>query len=336
MVSNFKRLASTKRSTGNLHCLHGFRFLSITWVVMGHAYFYPTWFIRSYKNMLNTQKIVSEPVAQAILNGSEAVDSFILLSGILLGYLTVKHVIVDKKSFSIKTFIFHRLWRIIPVYYFIILFAMLTPLMGSGPLFHETMEESLYPCFNYWWRNLLFINNYFHIKDVCMMHTWYVSADMQLYLASLLVLLPMFKYEKIGVAINVMIIVISIVYSGVIAYLKRAIPTITITHFEPVDRNIGYLYLYSNTLSRAGPFFIGTLLGYTLAKKPTIKMSKCVQVAGWCCAVLSSGCTIFLLYHWHEGDGPAFLDTVMYATFYKVSYSSGVAWMIFCCVTGHG
>lgn len=36
--TNGKLLLNTKRSANTFPCLHGIRFLSITWVVMGHVY----------------------------------------------------------------------------------------------------------------------------------------------------------------------------------------------------------------------------------------------------------------------------------------------------------
>ncbi|GFX14324.1 nose resistant to fluoxetine protein 6 [Trichonephila clavipes] len=336
MITNFKRLISTKSSSDNLKCIHGLRFLSITWVVMGHSYFFPGWFIRSYRALFLIENVATEPVAQMIINGSEAVDTFFFMSGLLICYFTLKLVRLDKKKFNLKLFILHRLWRIAPVYYFILLFATLIPLMGSGPLFNETMEEFVNPCGQYWWRNVLFINNYFHLKDMCMIHTWYVSCDFQLYLASLIVILPLLKSEKIGVAINIVLIGVSVIYTGILTYVGQIIPTVIMTMPDPIDRNLGYLYTYGNTLSRGGPYFIGILTGYLLFKYPEAKIPKIFQVFGWCLSILSSGLIVFITGAWYRIRPPTPLEVLMYATFYKVAFTSGVAWMTFCCITGRG
>ncbi|GFY69559.1 NRF domain-containing protein [Trichonephila inaurata madagascariensis] len=251
------------------------------------------------------EDIATEPVAQMIINGSEAVDTFFFMS-------------------------------IAPMYYFILLFATLIPLMGSGPLFNETMEEFVYPCSQYWWRNVLFINNYFHLKDMCMVHTWYVSCDFQLYLASLIVILPLLKSEKIGVAINIILIGVSVIYTGILTYVGQIIPTVIMTMPDPIDRNLGYLYTYGNTLSRGGPYFIGILTGYLLFKYPEAKIPKIFQVFGWCLAILSSGLIVFITGAWYRIRPPTPLEVLMYATFYKVAFTSGIAWMTFCCITGRG
>ncbi|KFM82901.1 Nose resistant to fluoxetine protein 6, partial [Stegodyphus mimosarum] len=39
LPANFKKLMNTKTSSSNLSCLHGIRFFSSTWVLLGHNYF---------------------------------------------------------------------------------------------------------------------------------------------------------------------------------------------------------------------------------------------------------------------------------------------------------
>lgn len=34
-------------------------------------------------------------------------------------------------------------------------------------------------CSKYWWRNILYINNFFAYKDMCLSWSWFLSADMQ-------------------------------------------------------------------------------------------------------------------------------------------------------------
>ncbi len=39
LVSNGKRLFGTKKSAESIDCINGIRFLSISWVVLGHTFF---------------------------------------------------------------------------------------------------------------------------------------------------------------------------------------------------------------------------------------------------------------------------------------------------------
>ncbi|GFR03408.1 nose resistant to fluoxetine protein 6, partial [Trichonephila clavata] len=102
------------------------------------------------------------------------------------------------------------------------------------------------------------------------------------------------------------------------------------------DGNLFFLYTYANLLSRTGPYFIGILVGYLLAMKPDIKIPKKILVVGWILAILSSGLVVFATGYWYRIHRPSTLESLMYSTFYKVSFTIGVAWMTFCCITGHG
>ncbi|CAL1281405.1 unnamed protein product [Larinioides sclopetarius] len=254
----------------------------------------------------------------------------------LLSYFSLKHVKVDKKRFDVKALILHRLWRIVPVYYFILLCGLLVPLMGSGPMFEDTMADSIYPCFRYWWRNLLFINNFFNMSEMCMLHFWYVACDMQLFMVSIIVLLAFIRSEKAGIIMSVLIIVSSIIYSGTITYAKDLMPTLTVAYTDPEDRSMFFFYTYGNVLSRAGPYFIGILSGYLLIKSPDIKIPKIIQVIGWCLATIACGTIIFITSIWFKAYTPSNLELAVYAAFYKVSFTVGIAWMTLCCVTGRG
>ncbi|GBN00238.1 hypothetical protein AVEN_14282-1 [Araneus ventricosus] len=290
-----------------------------------------------YRSMLfRIYDFASETFTQMMTNGSECVDTFFFMGGMLLSYFSLKHVKVDKKRFDVKALILHRLWRIVPVYYFILLCGLLVPLMGSGPMFEDTMEDSIYPCFRYWWRNLLFINNFFNMSEMCMLHFWYVACDMQLFLVSVVVLLAFIRSERAGIFMSVLIIVSSIIYSGTITYAKDLMPTLTVAYTDPEDRSMFFFYTYGNVLSRAGPYFIGILSGYLLIKHSDIKIPKVIQVIGWCLAAVACGTIIFITSAWFKVYTPSNFELAVYAAFYKISFTVGIAWMTLCCVTGRG
>ncbi|GFT13903.1 nose resistant to fluoxetine protein 6 [Nephila pilipes] len=343
MISNFKRLFNTKTSMENFSCIQGMRVFTTSWIVIAHVYFCGAYFRMFYRTVFHGHAAAKEPIVQMIVNGSEAVDTFLFMAGMLVCYFTVKLVKIQKKKFHFGLFVLHRLWRIIPVYYFILLCATLVPLMGSGPAFHDVMSKFVYPCFRYWWRNALFIHNFYDTTNACMLHTWYISVDLQLYLLSLVVVLPILWSKRIGIFLNILIVVISVVYSGIVTHLNNLQPTITVMHVDIEEQlndergtNLFYLYAYANVLSRAGPYFIGVLTGYILVTKPDIKIPKKILVVGWILAALSSASVVFATGFWYRVHRPSAFETLLYAAFYKVAFTGGVAWMTFCCITGHG
>ncbi|XP_055932564.1 nose resistant to fluoxetine protein 6-like [Argiope bruennichi] len=335
-ISNFKRLFSTKSSMENFRCLNGIRFFTIAWVIYGHAYLFPGMFATNYRSLFRMPERASVPGAQMIINGSESVDIFFFIGGMLVSYLTIHRVKIEKKTFNIPMFVIHRLCRIIPVVYFIIVVSFLPPLMGSGPAFHYVMKNTLDSCYEQWWRNALFINNFFYSEDMCLKQTWYVSCDIQLYLISIIVLIAFIRSEKVGFALNIFIILLSIAYTGIMTYIHDLSPTIVLTHLNIDDEYVFFVHSYANVLSRAGPYFIGVFTGYILVKNSQIKLSKKILVVGWISAILSSGMIIFATAIWLNVRPATFLDTLIYSAVYKVVFTAGIAWMTFCCITRQG
>lgn len=56
----------------------------------------------------------------------------------------------------------------------------------------ENVEEN---CRAYWWRNVLFIQNFFPLSEMCLSWSWYVAADFQLYMLGLFLLLISTRWE---------------------------------------------------------------------------------------------------------------------------------------------
>ncbi len=64
------------------------------------------------------------------------------------------------RPFNYFVFILMRLLRFTPNLIGIILLYFLMPHFGSGPIFKENIDTVYKPCEQFWWRNLLYINNF--------------------------------------------------------------------------------------------------------------------------------------------------------------------------------
>ncbi|PSN52393.1 hypothetical protein C0J52_03149 [Blattella germanica] len=60
---------------------------------------------------------------------------------------------------------------------------------GEGPMWFEFVIKETKDCQHHWWINLLYLNNYFYVDEPCLLHTWYLAADFQNYIVTLLVLI---------------------------------------------------------------------------------------------------------------------------------------------------
>lgn len=60
-----------------------------------------------------------------------------------------------------------RLFRIVPTLGALILFCtFVLPWLNAGPQWNLVVTEHADNCKKYWWRNMLFIHNYFGFKDM--------------------------------------------------------------------------------------------------------------------------------------------------------------------------
>ena len=82
-------------------------------------------------------------------------------------------------------------FRLTIVYGFVLTFFIhVLPYLGYGPVW-STVDNYLDDCGEYWWTNLLYINNFYpSFNNHCITGTWYLSVDMQLYAISPVLLTP--------------------------------------------------------------------------------------------------------------------------------------------------
>lgn len=68
---------------------------------------------------------------------------------------------------------------------FIVLFYRMT---YNQSVFSPALADHV-NCNQYWWRNILFINNFYPLTEMCMMWSWYLANDMQFYIIAMVLLI---------------------------------------------------------------------------------------------------------------------------------------------------
>jgi peptidoglycan/LPS O-acetylase OafA/YrhL len=110
LYANTKRLFNTNPPKGDhLSCLDGIRFLSISWVMLGHI-------LSGTMDVFPTSNISSLDIsqrfeAQAVLNAFVSVDTFFLMSGCLISYLMLKELEKTKGRINFLVMYIHRYLR---------------------------------------------------------------------------------------------------------------------------------------------------------------------------------------------------------------------------------
>ena len=181
-----------------LASINGIRFWSMVWVIVGHTYL-----VLRYAFKVGNQTFQAELAEQTsmrlILNATESVDSFFMIGGCLLSYLTLKEL-KKLNGGSIQFWIMfyvHRYIRLTGAYAGVLLFAASLAKYLPYAIMPNFIDTS--GCIDEWWTNLLYINNFNAMEhQQCLGQTWYLAVEMQLFIITPIILFLMHKHSLAG------------------------------------------------------------------------------------------------------------------------------------------
>ena len=332
-------MATHQPAANAITSINGIRVISMFWVILGHTLV----FEMAYGVVANIQELVEEVpnrfLFQAVDNASFAVDSFFILSGLLVSYLSIREMERCQGKFPFISFYLHRLLRLSPAYYLVMfIYFKVLPYVGSGPLW---IFIDSYHCEKYWWTNILYINNFYPTLpfDQCYAITWYLANDMQFFIISPIFLLLLYQFWKMGLATIVGTMLASIAIIGTLAGITNAnanlIQGILVSRFAVTN-------LYEKPYCRINAYMIGIVLGFVLYKKWRVKpkfnlwLHICFYSALWMIAATSCLTIVFGQYKTWNGHPFTKAENVMYFMFSRTVYSIGIALMIYACHNGFG
>ncbi|XP_069136396.1 nose resistant to fluoxetine protein 6-like [Argopecten irradians] len=339
LVTNTRKLMSTSNSTGQLTSVNGIRVLSMFWIVLGHTFMYASKSVGA-ENLAKAGVLTQRVTFFVILNGNYAVDSFFVISGLLVTYVYFRNIRKNNGKVNWFLFYFHRYWRLTPVYAFCIMFygsLFFHTLHGAVRVWQDStmIQEWLNRCPQYWWANLLYINNFYphygNLGKQCFGWSWYLANDMQFYMVSPAILILLCRYRKVGYGVCGGVIGASIFIRAMIVYgFGMRMPDMEITK----DKDNAYgqnTPLYNKMYARIAPYIVGMLLGYLLHKTDCkVTLSKAKVVLGWS---LSTVIGLILVY---DRFKTSLGVSMVYIAFCRFAWSLVVAWVIFACTTGYG
>ncbi|XP_048778807.2 nose resistant to fluoxetine protein 6-like isoform X3 [Ostrea edulis] len=358
--TNGKKLLAVNHSPGTLTALNGIRFLSISWVVLGHTY-------SSVFNKMNNSYAISLSkrwTFQTVLNAQVSVDSFFALSGLLLSYLTLKEMKRGKGKFRINwlMFYFHRFWRLTPVYMIVLMVTVcLGRYLGDGPVWPKDGFEK--NCKDTWWRNLLYINNLFEGDEFgtfwttlidsknrricdcvlsrfrCFGVAWYLANDMQFFILSPLMLLPLYFHYSIGIGVCFMWLLGSAITPGVVSNVLDLPPSSFGGGGSQQGRADYFNNYYIRPYCRIGPYIVGIIVGSFLYRTDCkAKINKLLNVLLWLMFVVLAIVVLYGLRTPIAYPEEALNRGVsaFYNATHKIVWGACICWVIFACATGNG
>ncbi|XP_066994018.2 nose resistant to fluoxetine protein 6-like [Anabrus simplex] len=332
---NLETICDPSVGVDTIPIIHGLRFLSMLWVILGHtciiAFEYSD--NRTYREVAEENFLI-----QTVTKGAYAVDTFFFISGLLVSFLyfrTIAKVDVTKLTRSTGVtsnilqflgLLIYRYLRLTVPYMFVLGVVQVCMKWFQDTAVFEAPFNDQENCAKYWWRNALYINNFFSANEMCMLWSWYLADDTQFYVLGAMLLILATSHFRFAAVLLGIFLASSWSGTAIVAYQHNHMPGFD----DPLAL---FDNIYDKPWTRLGPYLIGMCVGWLLYKKDCkIEMHKLVVLLGW---LLSTVCALFLVYALHKVK----LHPLAGAAYSSLSHSMWalvLAWVVVACSTGYG
>ena len=356
--ANLKMVMSTQQSgKDHLDCMNGIRFISMTWVVLGHAMLMIlNGAVRNLDDMIGLLSGSAGIAFEAIGNGLPSVDSFFLMSGILTTYIFLKELDRagnDPKKHAITFIMYyiHRYLRITMTYALIMgVVIAVIPYLSYGPGWGVQVDESEM-CRKFWWEHLLYVQTLIKHDELdqdsfsnCMVVTWYLVDDMMFHFFSPLVIYPLYfaykmtRKHTLGMVWWLFALGCFTFGNFYISFTTQS-PPFEGDQLQGLDTDYPYhVSFYFAPWVRYQAYLIGIIVGYCLhhTRGKTFQINGVLNIILWQVAFLAAFAVVYGLYDTKVTNYITLFEATFYNTFQRIAWNGSVGWVIFSCVKGHG
>ncbi|XP_076092316.1 O-acyltransferase like protein-like [Mytilus galloprovincialis] len=329
VYTNGAKILSTNQGSGTLTAVNGIRFISMSWVILGHTYAFGMNSAGNIATLIGA--LIKRKTFMAIINAEVSVDTFFALSGTLLTYVVLNQLKKQRGKLNWFMFYFHRFWRLTPPYMLILMMQVcISKYLGSGPMWANDGFNNQH-CKDTWWWNLFYINNFKTAAEECFAHAWYLANDMQFYVISPPILLALYYSKIAGTIVTLILWVGTAIATAVISVQKDL-------RVNPMSGGDYFDAYYQMPYCRIGPYLVGMYTGYILyTTKCKCKINKFVNITIWAVFAASALAVLYGIYD--DITGTHQLSTgvaALYNVLHKTVWGAAVCWVIFACATGNG
>ena len=329
---------STKQSPSTIKGLNAVKIFFNLIIVIHHVHIYAIVMFPSAGELTYLYDALSRFTFQPTVNITFPVDAFFLSSATLSAYLTFRDMEKHKK-FRFVYFYLNRILRLSPMYYLFTFIAYkLSVHFGQGPLWYSHDYNS---CTNTWLYNIFYLNNFVKSITSCMMATWHICADLQLFVLSpiFIVLLYYSPYKGIIAIATAMVTATTTV--GILAAKNKYWAAMFINP-KAAEQAHG---LHLNPFHRVNSYLTGIVLGYILYKRYNIAtlpirnwLKQLIYLALWSIAIyLCTVPTLFGTYgEYSQTHHFTDFENITFLMFSGLAFSIGLSIIIYICNTGYG
>ncbi|KAK3929981.1 Nose resistant to fluoxetine protein 6 [Frankliniella fusca] len=332
---NWRRLIDTRPQEGALAVLDGVRGVNALGLLVAHK-----------SVALLYQPYVNRTAAVAVLGrpwsiiGRVAIlytDCFILLSGALAARALLRRLDRTKAVPLVRRLV-DRYVRLTPLLLALVaLCTLVLPRLGSGPMWGLVIEPHAALCRQHWWRNALYVHNFYGFENMCLTHTHQLGIDMQLFAVAPLLVYPLWRWPRAG---GVLLALLAAWSTALRYHVVLENNLSTIVYFGmPVSQMFKTASMsYILPTHRLTVYAMGLGLGFALHRVPeTFRFSRAWAALGWFVA-LPLG-LLPVLGPWKAAT-PDFQydanEAAQYAAFAPILWSTFVCWGILACARGAG
>ncbi|XP_070389120.1 nose resistant to fluoxetine protein 6-like isoform X2 [Dermacentor albipictus] len=301
--------------------MHGMRFLCLVHLVIGHFYITLS---DSWSRLLNMFISSDKWTHMISAAASNSAGTFFFLRQTGNGLVVF------------ATDVAKRLIRFCLPLFFIIICLYLLPHLVTGPNARAFFQKFSDEVSNHWWQLLLQIRNFYEITiwDV-LPHTWYLSADFQLFLVALPTLLILRGRKMALVAVFSVLSVLSCAIGTLGVARSNLLPFMI---FPGPDVNLlekTYGDYYIRPYYHGVCYFSGCMTFILMKDFRKRNISKSMQLAGWCVSVTCGLTSVFGKLAWYRSPNPTSEAVTLLAAFFdRILWSIFVTWMTLACFSG--
>jgi peptidoglycan/LPS O-acetylase OafA/YrhL len=237
----------------HIEALDGWRALAMLWIMFQHAILMASFFMPK----ATATELSTNPIYRPLMHAQFAVDIFFVVSGFLIGGILIRDH--DKSGkINFKRFYTRRALRMFPIYYFVLVFAIIAHL-GWNPLGPEATKI---------WPSFFYLNNFVGVRHQMMGWTWSLAIDEQFYLVCPLLVWGAFRlrlgFVKVFLALIVGTLVCQwfLLASSAGALFWQPLPAYDLDRFS-----VYYDLIFDKPYVRFGSLFVGVLGAYAHHRK---------------------------------------------------------------------
>ncbi|CAK1547989.1 unnamed protein product [Leptosia nina] len=262
---SWKRIFNTNMANKDLSVVHAVKVVLTLWIIFVHvatvvSYLSDSGDINEYNLMyyiLTSGTLVFDTLFFA--RGMFSAHHFFYLKG----RYSVKELVACGgpcgQASQLLCFIANRIIRLLPPYIYTIFLTSVLARVTSESSVLSLPENDAHNCHEHWWRNLLYINNFYPVGEQCMQISWYLSTETQLHmLGALLCLLLTTRKKRWFAVFALLLLLLPSGFDIFTAYSSAG------HNYRWNSAYAAYVDIIMSPWSHIAPYFLGILTGWMI------------------------------------------------------------------------